>query len=89
MDEDRVAVRLGAHGVLGRDIAQRAELVLDDDVASRERADLFGKEPHDRVGAAAGAEGADEMDILIRVALRAGGPGQNRDGGTNGHGQLS
>ena len=69
-DQDRVAVGLGACDELGRDIAERARLVLDDDGAAHQRAHLVGEVPHDDVGAAAGREAADEVHVLRRVGLR-------------------
>ena len=69
--EDRVAVGLGARHVLDRDIAAGAGPVLDDDGAAGERPHLLGEIAHQHVGAAAGRERADEMDVLGRIVAAA------------------
>ena len=72
---ERVAIRPGARRVLDRNGAVGAGLVFDDDGAAGERADFFGEEAGEHVGAAAGREAGDEMEVLIRIVLRARGRG--------------
>ena len=87
MDEDGVAVGLGLGGVLRRDVAGGADLVLDDDRLAGDRADLLGEVAHQHVGAAAGREGAHEGDVAARIfVLRLERAGRRHDRG-RGHRQ--
>ena len=80
VNEDGVAVGPGAHRVFGGDVAAGAGLVLDQHGAAGERAQFLGKITHHHVGAAARRERADEVDVLGRIGLGAGGGGAEQGG---------
>ena len=70
MDVDRIAVRLGARRILGRDVAVGSGLVLHDHRLAGGDAQLLGEVTHQHVGAAAGRERADHMDLVARIIIR-------------------
>src|SRR5262249_28267258 len=70
LDIDRIAVGLTARHVFGRNVAHRARLVLDNDVATDDGPQLLRVEAHENVSAAAGRVSADEAHVLARVSLR-------------------
>ena len=72
-EEQRGAIRLRLRHVVGADRAVGAGLVLDDDGAAENVLHLFGHQPADEIGRAAGREGYHHMDRLVGKVLRLNG----------------
>ena len=63
-DVDRMPVRLRSRHIFRGYITERPNAILHYDVALAEHPQLFRKETNVDVGAAAGGEAADELDVL-------------------------
>ena len=65
--QQRVAVRLGAIGDLGADIAGRAGAIVDDDRLAPGGRKLLADDAAEHVGRSAGREGHDDADLLVGI----------------------
>ena len=70
LHDQRVAVRRGAHDRLGRDQRVAARAVVDDDLLAHVLRHLLRDDARELVGAAAGRERHEQLDGLVRIALR-------------------
>ena len=66
---ERVAVRRGTRDKLGRDIADGANLVFDDDGPVELALQFVGNKTRNHIGSAAGREADDKTDILRWIGL--------------------
>jgi hypothetical protein len=67
---ERVSIGFRARARLGCDVARRTGFVVDDDDLARRHVKLFGEEPRQQVGAAAGGKADEEMNVLRWIGLR-------------------
>jgi hypothetical protein len=79
-DQDRVAVGGALRHVVGRDVAGRPRLVLEDEVLPERLVQLRDQVARDEVGAAARRELRDQPHWLRGPALRAGAAGHPQQG---------
>ena len=72
VEEQRVAIRIGAGDAAGAKRSAGAADILDDDLLAEILGHGFGDEAGDGIGRAAGREGNDDGDRAIGIALCAG-----------------